>query len=157
MSLRQLVAAFDGDRCGGAGDGDDLALQMMPAQQAEQIVEEAQRADVARGADVEDRDVALDGDGAEGGRSVGGGGADDGAAFGRLVGVEDGHGNVVLDGGQQGCRVQHLGSEAGQLGGLMEADLGDALGLGTDARIGGENAADVGPDLDAGTRRGRRR
>ena len=82
--------------------------------------------------------------------AVSGGGADDGAAFGGLVGVEDGHGNVMLDGGQQGGRMQDLGSEAGQLGGLMEADFGDALGLGTDAGIGGENAADVGPDLDAG-------
>ncbi len=31
----------------------------------------------------------------------------------------------------------------------MEADLLDALRLGADARIGSQNAADVGPDLDA--------
>src|SRR6266496_4033801 len=51
--------------------------------------------------------------------------------------------------------MQDLGAEAGQLGGLMKADLRDALGLGTEARIGGEDAADVGPDLYAlGVERG---
>ncbi len=55
----------------------------------------------------------------------------------------------MFDGRKQGCRVQHLRTEAGQFGGLVEADLLDALRLGADARIGGQNAADVRPDLNA--------
>src|SRR6266511_1266678 len=147
--LAQLAVAFHGHRGGGAGDGDDFAGQMVPAQQAEQIVQEVQGTDMARRADVEDRDVALEGNGAEVRGAVNGGAADDGALLFRLVGVEHSHGNVMLHGRQKGRRMQYLGAEAGQLGGLMEADLGDALRLGAHARIGGENAADVGPDLNA--------
>ena len=78
--LAQFAGSFDRDRRGGSGDGDNLALQMMPAQQAEQIIQKAQRAHMARRAHVEDRDVPLERDGAEGRGALCGDGADDGAA-----------------------------------------------------------------------------
>ena len=68
--LPQLLASFHGHRRGGSGDGDNLALQMMPAQQAEQIIQKAQRANMARRANIENRDVPLDRDGAEGRRRL---------------------------------------------------------------------------------------
>ena len=57
-------------------------------------------------------------------------------------------GNVLLDGGQHGGRVQHLGAEIGQLGGFGEGDRLDAMAARQDRGIGGEHAVDVGPDLD---------
>ncbi len=44
--------------------------------------------------------------------------------------------------------MQHLGAEVGEFGGLFEADGLHAQGLGHDARVGGHDAVDVGPDLD---------
>ena len=57
-------------------------------------------------------------------------------------------GMFFLDGGQNGGRVQHLGAEVGKLGGFFKADDFDAQRIGTDARVGGHDAVDVGPDLD---------
>ena len=51
--------------------------------------------------------------------------------------------------GQHRRRVQHFGAEVGELGGFVEADDLDAACIGTDSRVGGENAVDVGPDFDA--------
>ena len=65
-----------------------------------------------------------------------------------VAAVEDEDGDVLLDGGQDGGRVQHLGAEVGQLGGFFKADDLDAQGVGADAGIGGHNAVHVGPDLD---------
>ena len=50
-----------------------------------------------------------------------------------------------------GCdrvRVQHLRAERRELRRLVEADPLDELRAVDDARIGGEHAVDVGPDLD---------
>ncbi len=44
--------------------------------------------------------------------------------------------------------MQDLGAEVGELRGLFEADGLDAQGFGDDARIGGHDAVDVGPDFD---------
>ncbi len=147
--LHQFAAALQRNRGTRTGDGNNLALQMMPAQKTEQIIQKTQRTYIARRADVEDRDVSLYGNCAERRWAVCGCGANNGAGFVGLVRVEHGDRNVVLHGGQQRCRMQHLRAEAGQLGGLMKTDLRDALSLGTYARIGGQNAADVRPNLDA--------
>ena len=57
-------------------------------------------------------------------------------------------GMILLHGGEDGGGVQDLGAEVGELGGLFKADGLDAQGVGADARIGGHDAVDVGPDFD---------
>ena len=69
-------------------------------------------------------------------------------SYGGVAAVEHQHGDVLLDRGQNGGRVQDLGAEVGQLGGFFKADDLDAQGIGADARIGGHDAVDVGPDFD---------
>ena len=84
----------------------------------------------------------------------GGDGGDLGAFVLRVAAVEDEDRDVLLHGGQDRGRVQDLGAEVGELGGLFKADGLHAQRLGDDARIGGHDAVDVGPDLDgAGVQR----
>ena len=66
----------------------------------------------------------------------------------RIARIQHQHGDVLFDGRQDGRRVQHLGAEVGELGGLFEADGPHAQGIGADARVGRHDAVDVGPDLD---------
>ncbi len=74
---------------------------------------------------------------------------DDARAFaGGVAAVEHVDGDVLFDGGQNGGRVQDLGAEVGELGGFFKADDLDAQGVGADARVGGHDAVNVGPDLD---------
>ena len=74
---------------------------------------------------------------------------DDARALARgIAAVEHLHRNVLFDGGQDGGRMQHLGAEVGQFGGLFKADDLHAQRIGADARIGGHDAVDVGPDFD---------
>ena len=70
------------------------------------------------------------------------------ALAGGVAAVEHEDGDVLLDGRQDGGRVQDLCAEVGQFGGLFKADGLDAVGVGDDARIGGEDAVHVGPDFD---------
>ncbi len=51
---------------------------------------------------------------------------------------------------QQRRGMQDFRSEIRQFGGFIEADALDGLGVGTEARVGGHHAFDVGPDFDAG-------
>jgi hypothetical protein len=44
--------------------------------------------------------------------------------------------------------MQHLGAEVGQFRGFFKADHLDSQGIGADARVGGHDAVDVGPDFD---------
>ena len=62
--------------------------------------------------------------------------------------IENQHRNVLLDGRNHRGRMQHLGAEIGQFGGLGEGDGLDAMAAGQDGRVGGEHAIHVGPDLD---------
>ncbi len=57
-------------------------------------------------------------------------------------------GNVLLDRGRHGRRVQHLGAEESELGRLGEGELRDEARPLDDARIGSHHAVDVRPDLD---------
>src|ERR1700683_4975763 len=45
--------------------------------------------------------------------------------------------------------MQDFRAEVGEFGGFIEADDFDAPGFGTDSGIGGQDAVDIGPDLDA--------
>ncbi len=65
-----------------------------------------------------------------------------------VAGVEDEDGDVASDSGQDGGGMEDLGAEVGEFGGFFEADDLDTEGVGTDARVGGHDAVDVGPDLD---------
>ena len=51
--------------------------------------------------------------------------------------------------GQHRRRMQNFRAEVGEFGGFVEADDFDAARFGTDPGVGGEDAVDVGPDLDA--------
>ena len=66
----------------------------------------------------------------------------------RLPRVENANRNVALDRRQNRARVQHLGAEVGQLGGLGERQLRDQTRRGDHARIGAQHAVHVGPDLN---------
>ena len=55
--------------------------------------------------------------------------------------------NVVAACVFHAAQHQHLGAAGGQLEHLLEADGVEALGVGHDARVGGEDAVDVGVDL----------
>ena len=57
-------------------------------------------------------------------------------------------GMLFLTAGQDGGGVQHLGAEVGEFGRFFKADDFHAQGIGADARIGGHDAVDVGPDFD---------
>ena len=70
------------------------------------------------------------------------------ALVGGVARVQHQHRNVLLDGGQHGRRVQDLRAEIGELRRLFEADHLDPVSIGTDTRVGGLHAVDVGPDLD---------
>ncbi len=88
------------------------------------------------------------GDGFEGRLAVRRHGGNHGAFVGGVPRIEHEDGDGLLHGGQDGGGVQNLGAEVGEFGGFLEADGFDAQGLGHDARVGGHNAVDVGPDFD---------
>ena len=76
--------------------------------------------------------------------------------------IEDPHRNVARHRRLNGRRMQHLRAEVGQLRGFGERQMRHDLRVLDDARIGGEHAVDVGPDLDlrraeAGADDGRRK
>ena len=64
--------------------------------------------------------------------------------------VANGHRYAELDRGEDGGRMEDLRAEGRELGGLVVAQELDGPGLGHDAGIAGEDALDVGPDLDLG-------
>ena len=66
----------------------------------------------------------------------------------RLPRIEDAHRNVAFDGRKDRARMQHLGAEVGQLGGLGERELRHQARRGDDARVGAQHAVHVGPDLN---------
>src|SRR5579859_180688 len=103
----------------------------------------------ARGGHVDDSDALLGGDGFENVFALRGAGGDAGAFATRITRVQNIDWDIFLDSGQHRRRVKNLRAKVGELGGLVEADDLNTTRFGTDARVGGENAVDVGPDLDA--------
>ena len=73
---------------------------------------------------------------------------DQGAGRLRPERVEDADGDVPRRGRLNGLRVQDLGAEVRELGGLAERQARHELRIGDHARIGGEHAVHVGPDLN---------
>ena len=71
------------------------------------------------------------------------------SAFGHHA-VANGHRYAQLDRGEDGRRMEDLRAEGRKLGGLVVAQELDGPGLRHDAGIAGEDALDVGPDLDLG-------
>ena len=78
----------------------------------------------------------------------GGLGGDARALAGRPAAVQDSDGDVRRDRREDRARVQHLGAEVGQLRRLRERQPLDHRRMVHDARIRGQHAVDVGPDLD---------
>src|ERR1700740_1209585 len=63
--------------------------------------------------------------------------------------VHNPDGNVFAHGGNEGGRVQHFGTEIGQVRGFFKAHAGDPTSFGTHLWIGAQDTVDVGPNLDA--------
>src|SRR5580700_242191 len=63
--------------------------------------------------------------------------------------VHDPYRNVFAHGGNEGGRVQHFGTEIGQIRSFFKAHAGDPTSFRTQLGIGGQDAVDIGPDLDA--------
>ena len=78
------------------------------------------------------------------------------AAIGRPHCVADAHGDARLDQRNHRARVEHLGPEIGELDSLHVAELRHGVRVAHDARIGGHDAAHVGPDVDLGRVQGAR-
>ena len=62
--------------------------------------------------------------------------------------VQDSDRNIARDGRKNRAGMQHLGPEVSQLRSFRERQLPHDLSLVDDARVRGEHAVDVGPDLD---------
>ena len=82
----------------------------------------------ARLGDQDDRDALLERDGARLAAIGPSAAADQGAGGRRVQGVQDADRDAALDRGLDGGGVEDLGPEVGQLGRLVEADLGDDAG-----------------------------
>src|SRR5581483_12430220 len=67
----------------------------------------------------------------------------------RVAGVENVDRNILLDRGENSCRMQHLGAEVSEFRGLVEADYANAVRVRTNIGIRGHHAVDVSPDLYA--------
>ena len=98
---------------------------------------------------IHDGDSFLGGDGFENVLALRRVGSDAGAFAGGIARVQHIDRNILLDGGQDGCRVQHFCAEIGEFGGFFEADDLDAARFRTNPGIGGHHAIDIGPDFDA--------
>ena len=65
-----------------------------------------------------------------------------------LPGVADMHGDVPVDRRHQRAGMEHLGPEVGQLGRFREGDGPNLVDARNDPGVRGEDARNVGPDLD---------
>ena len=74
--------------------------------------------------------------------------SDAGAFYFRTPRVENENRNVLFDSGQDGGGMQNFGAEVGHLRGFSKGNAFYAVAAGDDARVGGEHAVDVGPDLN---------
>src|SRR6185437_12443331 len=102
----------------------------------------------AAGYHVDDTQLFLDRDRFERAFAMWGQRDDAGPLAGGIAAVEHQHGNVLLDGRQNGGRMQYLGAEVGQFGGFFKADHLHTERIRANARIGGHDAVHVRPDFD---------
>ena len=66
----------------------------------------------------------------------------------RPEGVLDPNGNFLFHGGTNGFVMNDLGPVVGKLDGFGKADLREHSSVGADARVGAEDAVNIGPDPD---------
>ena len=144
----QLVVGVNSERDGNLAGGDHVDRAVVLVEDGEDLLHVAVGHEHAAGDDIDDGELLLDRDGFERALAVRRKRGDAGAFVGRVAGVEHEHGDVLFDGGQNRGRVKNLGAEVGEFGGLFKADDLDAQGIGADARVGGHDAVDVGPDFD---------
>ena len=120
----------------------------MAVERFEDRAQEAVGEEHARSSHIDDGDAFFGCDGFEDILALRGASGDARTFAGRVTGVEDVDRNIFLDGGQHRRGVQDFRAEVREFGSFVEADDFDAPRFGTDSRIGGEDAIDVGPDLD---------
>ena len=143
------VGVVHGERDRDLGGRDEVHRRAVAVEHLEHPGHEAVGHQHARLRDEDDRDALLEGDGA---RLAGGPPAP--AAVMSVPGavglqrVQDAHRDAALDRGPDGRGVQDLGPEVGELGRLVEADLGQHPRRRHHARVDGHHAVHVGPDLD---------
>src|SRR5580700_3867888 len=148
LNLFETLEVVDGERNADLRSGDHVDRSFEAVEDLKDAMQEAMRHEHARGVNIDDRDLAFAGDGFDGIGAVDGLGNDARAGDLGAARVENQHRNVFFDGWYDGCGVQYLGAEVGQLGGFGEGDGLDAVAAGQNRRVGGEHAVDVGPDLD---------
>src|SRR5579862_1694890 len=85
----------------------------------------------ARGGDINDRNALFGRDGLEKIAAMWDAGCDAGAFTFRVARVQDEDWNVLLNGGQYGCRMQHFCAEVSEFSGFIETDGFDTSCLGT--------------------------
>src|SRR5215470_8814354 len=139
-------------RDAGLGGGGHVDRRVVALEHFEDAAQESGGRQAASGADGDDGDAFLGGHGLGHAARVNfvfyfcdyfcSGG------FG-IAGVQDPDGNVFLLGWRDRGGVQDFGSEARQFGGFVEGHHGNAAGFRAEARIGGHDAVDIGPDFDA--------
>ena len=144
----QTVAGIDRDGDGHFAGGDHVDGDAVLVEDIEDGLEVAVRHEHAACDDVDDGELFFDGDALEGG-PAGRRDRSDARAFACGVArVEDQNRDVLLHGRQDGCRMQDLCAEVGEFRGLFKRDGFDTQSIAADARIGGHDAVDVGPDFD---------
>mmetsp|Transcript_56794 Transcript_56794/g.83119 ORF Transcript_56794/g.83119 Transcript_56794/m.83119 type:complete len:432 (-) Transcript_56794:291-1586(-) len=140
----QLLVQGEGHR--DLRGGDHVHAQLVLLEQPKHLGEEAVLAEHAGGGDVDEGDIVLHRQGRGQVLHLAGAG-DDGARVLRVVGVLHAHGDVEAHGRPHRDGVQHLGAEVGQLGGLLEGDLGHGPRRGHHPRVRRHDAVHVLPHL----------
>src|SRR5258708_18675048 len=103
----------------------------------------------ARSGHIDNSNALLGCDGFEDVSSLRRAGGDASAFAGRIARVQYVDRNIFMDCGQHGRGVQNFCAEVRKFSGFVEADDFNAVRIGTDSGIGGEDAVDVGPYFDA--------
>src|ERR1700736_1706367 len=146
--LVQVRGLVNGERYADLRRGNHVDGSLVAVENFEDAAQESVDHKHASGADVQNGDVFLIGDGlhAVRGRNRFG---DDPRAFdlGTLR-VQDQDRDIFLDGGQHRGGGQYLGAKVRQFGCLREGDGTHAMAARADGGVTGEHAIDVGPDLD---------
>src|ERR1035438_71658 len=146
---RDCLIGVDRERNADFGGRDYVDGNFMAIESLEDRAQKSMGQKHAGSGHVDDGDAFLGGDGFEDVLALRGAGSDARAFAGGVARVQHVDGNIFLDGGQHRRGVQDFRAEVGEFGGLVEADDFNPARLGTDSGIGGEDAVDVGPDLDA--------
>src|ERR1017187_3407931 len=146
---RDCLIGVDRERNADFGGRDYVDGNFMAIESLEDRAQKSMGQKHAGSGHVDDGDAFLGGDGFEDVLALRGAGSDARAFAGGVARVQHVDGNIFLDGGQHRRGGQDFRAGVGEFGGLVEADDFNPARRGTDSGIGGEDAVDVGPDLDA--------